>query len=68
MIHLGTVRRAAKLVEISRREDGQEVVLRSGSLAKVKFRFANPEFLTLGKTMVFREGVTKGVGRIVAIC
>jgi GTPase len=42
--------------------------LRTGSSALVQFRFAyRPEFVTPGRPLVFREGTTKGVGRVVRL-
>lgn len=43
-------------------------VLRTGSSALVRFRFAyRPEFISEGASLVFREGTTKGVGTIVKL-
>lgn len=49
-------------------EVGEKIsVLRTGDRAIVRFRFSrNPEFLRIGDRLLFREGRTKGVGRIIA--
>jgi len=49
-------------------EEQNQNVLRTGSTAVVQFRFAyRPEFVMPGRPLVFREGTTKGVGRVVRI-
>lgn len=43
-------------------------VLRSGDKAVVKFRFmTRAELLHVGATFVFREGNTKGIGKVLAV-
>ncbi len=43
-------------------------VLRSGDKAIVKFRFmTRAELLHVGATFVFREGNTKGIGKVLAV-
>ena len=45
-----------------------EAILRTGDRALVKFEFCySPEFIQLGETILFREGRTKGFGRIVSL-
>ena len=40
-------------------------LLRSGTRARVRFRFQhNPEYLTVGTPIIFREGCTRGIGVI----
>lgn len=42
--------------------------LRTGDKAGVLFRFIkNPEYLRVGQNMVFREGQTKAIGKIVRL-
>lgn len=43
-------------------------VLRAGDFARIRFKFLyKPEFLELDDTFLFREGKTKGIGKIVKI-
>jgi GTPase len=80
IVHLGTIRQSAVIEKITLspdaaknevEEDGTEPgrsVLRTGSTAIVQFRFAyRPEFVMPGRPLVFREGTTKGVGRVVRL-
>ena len=62
VVHIGTVRQAAQLLEI---EQGQS--LRTGQRATVTFRFMYfSELLLPGYTLLFREGGTRGVGKVIA--
>jgi small GTP-binding protein len=62
-IHTGCVCQAAKIVDI---ENGD--VLRLGEKATVRFRFAHrPEYIQPQAMLVFREGRTKGIGRILEV-
>ncbi|KAJ3386863.1 GTP-binding protein 1 [Entophlyctis sp. JEL0112] len=62
MLHCGGVRQTAKIVGMDRG------VLRTGDRALVQFRFMrNPEFLKVGGRLLFREGRTKGVGKVVRL-
>lgn len=59
MLHCGVVRQTAQMTLLS------TTVLRTGDRSVVKFTFIQrPEFLKVGMRMLFREGRTKGVGRI----
>lgn len=59
MLHCGVARQTVVIVAM-----GQDL-LRTGDRALVRFRFLrHPEFLRVGARLVFREGRTKGVGRI----
>ena len=43
--------------------------MRTGDRGVVKFRFLRyKEFLSVGSRLLFREGKTKGVGKIVKLC
>ena len=75
VVHAGMVRQAATMVNIAKsrvvvtqvnENTGQEEhSLRTGDKATVRFRFLlRPEFLHTGITFIFREGSTKGVGRV----
>jgi GTPase len=59
VLHCGPVRQTACIVELT------QPYLRTGDRSLVKFRFLKrPEFLHEGARLLFREGRTKGVGRI----
>ncbi|OLY81107.1 GTP-binding protein 1 [Smittium mucronatum] len=60
VLHCRAVRQTARILKI-RNED----TLRTGDRASIVFRFlVRPEYLTVGSKIVFREGRTKGVGKI----
>ncbi|ORY37466.1 P-loop containing nucleoside triphosphate hydrolase protein [Rhizoclosmatium globosum] len=62
MLHCGGVRQTAKIVGMD------QGVLRTGDRALVQFRFMrNPEYLKIGTRLLFREGRTKGVGKVVRL-
>lgn len=62
MIHCGTVRQAAAVKEMS------EALLRTGDRSIVTFRFVyHGEHVSVGSTILFREGRTKGIGRVVEL-
>jgi GTPase len=62
MVHSGVVRQTASIVAM------EQDLLRTGDRAKVRFRFIrHPEYLRMGARLVFREGRTKGIGRITAL-
>ena len=60
VIHCGALRQTAAIVQMSEKE-----CLRTGDLAIVTFRFLNrPECIPNGATFLFREGTTKGIGKV----
>jgi GTPase len=59
LIHCGIIRQAAQVMSMS------EELLRTGDKALVTFRFMyHGEYLVPGSTLLFREGRTKGLGRV----
>ncbi|KAJ0004734.1 hypothetical protein NQD34_010948 [Periophthalmus magnuspinnatus] len=59
-VHIGNVRQTAIVEELYGKE-----ALRTGEKAEVRFRFIkHPEYLKVGAKMLFREGVTKGIGHV----
>ncbi|ORZ30810.1 P-loop containing nucleoside triphosphate hydrolase protein, partial [Catenaria anguillulae PL171] len=62
MLHCGNVRQTASLVDMDRG------VLRSGDRARVRFRFLQyPEYIKPGARVLFREGRTKGIGKVTRV-
>ena len=60
VIHIGKISQTAKVIEMDKEN------LRSGDKARVKFRFKyRPEFIEKDDILIFREGKTKGIGKIV---
>eukprot|EP01062_Namystynia_karyoxenos_P006212 TRINITY_DN1216_c0_g1_i1.p1 TRINITY_DN1216_c0_g1~~TRINITY_DN1216_c0_g1_i1.p1 ORF type:complete len:803 (+),score=239.58 TRINITY_DN1216_c0_g1_i1:154-2562(+) len=63
VIHCTTVRQSAKITLVD------TDVLRTGDKARVRFRFLyRPEYIRIGAKLVFREGRTKGLGTVTAVC
>lgn len=62
VIHCNNVRQTAKIIL------KEEQVLRVNDTAEVTFQFIlNPEFMVKGSKLFFRDGKTKGVGRVVEV-
>mmetsp|Transcript_28154 Transcript_28154/g.57670 ORF Transcript_28154/g.57670 Transcript_28154/m.57670 type:complete len:588 (+) Transcript_28154:145-1908(+) len=62
VVHTLTVRQACRVVSMVKES------MRTGDRATVTFEFLfRPEFLTLGANLLFREGRTKGIGRIISL-
>lgn len=62
VIHCGTVSQSAKIFYI------ENDLLRTGDTSIVKFRFKNrSEYIEKDTQLIFREGKTKGVGRIIDV-
>jgi GTPase len=60
IIHCGSVRQSAKITHMSHN------LIRTGDTANVTFEFKfKPEFIELNKQIIFREGLTKGIGTII---
>jgi elongation factor 1-alpha len=67
VLHIGPIRQTAKLI-IDKEENGGKDSLSTGDKAKVIFKFKfKPEFIEDGTTLFFREGTTRGVGKVVGI-
>mmetsp|Transcript_51959 Transcript_51959/g.96123 ORF Transcript_51959/g.96123 Transcript_51959/m.96123 type:complete len:707 (+) Transcript_51959:48-2168(+) len=66
VLHVGVVRQAAKIMSIRSISTGAELdTLRAGDHAEVSFRWkSRPEVLEQGDVLVFREGLTKGIGTV----
>lgn len=61
-IHCGTITQTAKICSM------EKELMRSGDRSKIKFRFLyRPEFLEKNNYLVFREGSTKGIGKIINV-
>jgi small GTP-binding protein len=74
VIHSGMIRQVACLVEMrkikgnesSSKPDEKMECLRTGDRALCKFRFLiRPELIHAGALFIFREGSTKGIGKVV---
>lgn len=62
-IHCGPVCQSAKIIGMDKD------CIRLGDTATVKFQFKyHPEYIEPAMKFVFREGQTKGVGKIVSVC
>lgn len=62
MIHCGSIRQTAKIIQIDKD------LLRTGDQSLVIFQFkTRPEFIQLNKQIMFREGKTKGIGVVTRI-
>ena len=62
VVHIGTVRQAARLTSMTGKR-----VLRTGERATCHFMFMyRPEYIKPGARLLFREGRTKGVGKLMS--
>ncbi|KAG0334267.1 hypothetical protein BG004_000487 [Podila humilis] len=60
MLHCGAVRQTARVLAM----DKPDQILRTGDRATVRFQFLQPAYLKLGARLIFREGRTKGIGKV----
>lgn len=62
MLHVGPVSQTCAIIDIDRE------FIRTGDRAMVAFRFVQrPEYLVPGDRLLFREGRTKGLGRVISV-
>ncbi|XP_053315592.1 GTP-binding protein 2 [Spea bombifrons] len=62
-VHVGNVRQTAVLEHIHGKDE-----LRTGEKALLRFRFIkHPEYLKPGTKLLFREGLTKGIGHVCSL-
>mmetsp|Transcript_28384 Transcript_28384/g.37119 ORF Transcript_28384/g.37119 Transcript_28384/m.37119 type:complete len:574 (-) Transcript_28384:328-2049(-) len=63
VVHANTIRQAAKITSIHNKEK-----LKSGDKAVCRFRFLyHPEYIIPGITILFREGFTRGIGKVLSV-
>lgn len=61
-IHCGTVSQSAKICSMDKK------IIRTGDKANIKFKFMfRPEYIEKDSIIVFREGKTKGIGKITSV-
>lgn len=61
-IHCGSITQAAQIIEMDKEH------MRLGDIAEVRFRFKfRPEFMQPNAKLVFREGMTRGIGKVLTI-
>ncbi|KAL6487552.1 hypothetical protein MHYP_G00041780 [Metynnis hypsauchen] len=59
-VHVGNVRQTATVEALHEKDE-----LRTGEKAVVRFKFIkHPEYLKVGAKLLFRHGVTKGIGQV----
>ena len=68
VIHCGNINQSAEVCEIlDDKTNTHKDFLRAGDRAIIKFKFLfHPEFIEDDAILVFREGKTKGIGRIIS--
>lgn len=67
VIHTGNISQSAKIIKIC---NGNQItnILRSGDTGKISFKFLYyPVFIEKDNTIIFREGKTKGIGKIISV-
>ncbi|KAJ2609881.1 hypothetical protein H4S08_003861 [Coemansia sp. RSA 1365] len=72
MVHCGAVRQTARVLTIEPIDSKEDIAtndtLRTGDRAKVVFQFVrHPEHIAVGSRLIFREGRTKGVGKVLRV-
>ena len=67
-IHSGAISQVAKISNITDLEGKEQDYLRLGDRALVEFKFVyRPEYIQPDTMLIFREGKTKGIGKIVEV-
>lgn len=67
-IHSGAISQVAKIRNITDLEGKEQDYLRLGDRALVEFKFVyRPEYIQPDTMLIFREGKTKGIGKIVEV-
>jgi small GTP-binding protein len=62
-IHCGSICQSAQIISMDRE------FIRLGDVAHVKFKFLyRPEFIEANSKLTFREGSTRGVGKVIRVC
>ena len=62
VIHCGKITQSAKIIKMTKEQ------LRMGEKDRITFKFKyKPEFIEIEDTLIFREGKTKGIGKIIQI-
>ena len=62
VIHCGKIAQSAKIIKMNKEK------LRMGEKDRITFKFKyKPEFIEIEDTLIFREGKTKGIGKIIKI-
>ena len=73
MLHCGTIRQTVHIISMTLdSDDGASTaptqIGRTGDRARIRFRFLKqPEILKIGTKILFREGRTRGIGKIIEI-
>jgi small GTP-binding protein len=61
-IHCGTITQTAKICSM------EQNILRTGDKSKIRFRFMyRPEYIEKNNYLIFREGQTKGIGKVINV-
>ncbi|KAJ1864720.1 hypothetical protein LPJ73_000211 [Coemansia sp. RSA 2703] len=68
MVHCGSVHQTARVLSIRQADESKGSLLRTGDRAKVLFQFIrHPEYVLPNSRLIFREGRTKGVGKVLRV-
>lgn len=62
VVHCRTVKQTARIIELDKE------CIRTGDKAQAKLRFRyRPEYVTIGSRFIFREGRTRGIGKVLSL-